>query len=280
MSWRPLLPSPDRTGRRPNGWWTRSSVFATRALASGRLAYSMIAEPTTEAAEALRLVIRAELAELFASIVADGVATGAFDAPEPGDERHRPRRCRLRGADRSARPLPTDDRRARRAARRADAVHDACGRRPVARRARGRPMTVTEPGRRITSELRTDDLVQPGRVNGLAYTDPAVFEAELERIFTGGWVFVGHESEVPARRRLRHPPARARPGDHGPRPRWRRPRDGQPVQPPRCHALPARVGQHRVVRVHLPRLDVRPRRGAARCAATGRHVQRPRARSG
>ncbi len=32
-------------------------------------------------------------------------------------------------------------------------------------------MTVTEPGRLITSELRTDDLVQPGRVNGLAYTD-------------------------------------------------------------------------------------------------------------
>jgi AcrR family transcriptional regulator len=58
-------------------------LFATRALASGRLAYSMIAEPTTEAAEALRLVIRAELAELFASIVADGVATGAFDRQDP-----------------------------------------------------------------------------------------------------------------------------------------------------------------------------------------------------
>ncbi len=58
-------------------------VFATRALASGRLAYSMIAEPTTEAAEALRLVIRAELAELFASIVADGVATGAFEQQDP-----------------------------------------------------------------------------------------------------------------------------------------------------------------------------------------------------
>ena len=58
-------------------------LFASRALASGRLAYSMIAEPTTEAAEALRLVIRAELAELFASIVVDGVATGAFDRQDP-----------------------------------------------------------------------------------------------------------------------------------------------------------------------------------------------------
>ncbi|HWM18958.1 MAG TPA: TetR/AcrR family transcriptional regulator [Ilumatobacteraceae bacterium] len=58
-------------------------LFATRALASGRLAYSMIAEPTTEAAEVLRLVIRAELAKLFASIVADGVATGAFERQDP-----------------------------------------------------------------------------------------------------------------------------------------------------------------------------------------------------
>jgi AcrR family transcriptional regulator len=58
-------------------------LFAARALASGRLAYSMIAEPTPEAAEALRLVIRAELADLFASIVADGVATGAFEPQNP-----------------------------------------------------------------------------------------------------------------------------------------------------------------------------------------------------
>jgi AcrR family transcriptional regulator len=62
---------------------TAVEVFAIRALASGRLAYSMIAEPTTEAAEALRLVIRAELAELFASIVADGVADGSFEPQDP-----------------------------------------------------------------------------------------------------------------------------------------------------------------------------------------------------
>jgi phenylpropionate dioxygenase-like ring-hydroxylating dioxygenase large terminal subunit len=40
-------------------------------------------------------------------------------------------------------------------------------------------------------------LVEEHRVNGLAYTDPDLFEAELDRIFTRGWVFVGHESEVP-----------------------------------------------------------------------------------
>ena len=58
-------------------------LFATRALASGRLAYSMIAEPTSESAEALRVVIRAELAGVYASIVADGVSTGAFAARTP-----------------------------------------------------------------------------------------------------------------------------------------------------------------------------------------------------
>jgi len=40
-------------------------------------------------------------------------------------------------------------------------------------------------------------LVEAERVNGLAYTEPSVFAAELDRIFHRGWVFVGHESEVP-----------------------------------------------------------------------------------
>jgi len=41
-------------------------------------------------------------------------------------------------------------------------------------------------------------LVGAGRVHGSLYTDPAVFAEELEKIFYGGWVFVGHESEIPA----------------------------------------------------------------------------------
>lgn len=40
-------------------------------------------------------------------------------------------------------------------------------------------------------------LVQRDRVHGLVYTDPQVFEDELQRIFGRGWVYVGHESEVP-----------------------------------------------------------------------------------
>lgn len=34
-------------------------------------------------------------------------------------------------------------------------------------------------------------------VHGSVYGDPSVFEDEMDRIFTQGWVFVGHESEIP-----------------------------------------------------------------------------------
>ena len=39
--------------------------------------------------------------------------------------------------------------------------------------------------------IRTD------RVHGSLYVDPAVFADEMSRIFTRGWVFVGHDSEIP-----------------------------------------------------------------------------------
>ena len=47
--------------------------------------------------------------------------------------------------------------------------------------------------------LRADEtrqLVEPGRVNRRLYTDPAIFELELERIFGSAWIYVGHESQV------------------------------------------------------------------------------------
>jgi phenylpropionate dioxygenase-like ring-hydroxylating dioxygenase large terminal subunit len=42
-----------------------------------------------------------------------------------------------------------------------------------------------------------DALIKPDRVHGSLYTDPAVYAAELERIWYREWVYVGHESEVP-----------------------------------------------------------------------------------
>jgi len=40
-------------------------------------------------------------------------------------------------------------------------------------------------------------LIEPQRVHGSLYTDPAIFADELERIWYRSWVYVGHESEVP-----------------------------------------------------------------------------------
>src|SRR5215475_303565 len=39
-------------------------------------------------------------------------------------------------------------------------------------------------------------LVQPARVHRSLYTDPAIFELEMERLFGRAWLYVGHESQV------------------------------------------------------------------------------------
>jgi phenylpropionate dioxygenase-like ring-hydroxylating dioxygenase large terminal subunit len=41
------------------------------------------------------------------------------------------------------------------------------------------------------------DLVREDRVHTSLYTDPALFEAEMDRIFKNTWVWVAHESEIP-----------------------------------------------------------------------------------
>jgi fatty-acyl-CoA synthase len=42
-----------------------------------------------------------------------------------------------------------------------------------------------------------DQLVRPDQVHGSVYTDPAIFQEELRKIWFRTWVYVGHESEVP-----------------------------------------------------------------------------------
>ena len=37
---------------------------------------------------------------------------------------------------------------------------------------------------------------KPGRVHRQLYTDPAIFDLEMERIFGTAWIYIGHESQV------------------------------------------------------------------------------------
>ncbi|GAB3473442.1 aromatic ring-hydroxylating oxygenase subunit alpha [Nocardiopsis coralliicola] len=46
--------------------------------------------------------------------------------------------------------------------------------------------------------LDPDELVLPDRVAGRIYTDPEIFEQEMVRIFERTWIWVAHESELPA----------------------------------------------------------------------------------
>jgi phenylpropionate dioxygenase-like ring-hydroxylating dioxygenase large terminal subunit len=50
----------------------------------------------------------------------------------------------------------------------------------------------------VTRPASPATLVEPTRVHGTAYTSTEVFAVELEKIFAHGWVFVAHDSEVPA----------------------------------------------------------------------------------
>ncbi|PXF31569.1 Rieske (2Fe-2S) protein [Pokkaliibacter plantistimulans] len=45
--------------------------------------------------------------------------------------------------------------------------------------------------------LKAADMVEEGRVHKALYSDPAIFEQELDKVFNHTWVFIGHESEVP-----------------------------------------------------------------------------------
>jgi phenylpropionate dioxygenase-like ring-hydroxylating dioxygenase large terminal subunit len=45
--------------------------------------------------------------------------------------------------------------------------------------------------------INYDELVEDDRVHGRVYTDPTIFEEEMDKIFARGWVYVGHASEIP-----------------------------------------------------------------------------------
>ncbi|WP_024795217.1 aromatic ring-hydroxylating oxygenase subunit alpha [Tomitella biformata] len=48
-------------------------------------------------------------------------------------------------------------------------------------------------------EFDVTDFVQEARVDGAVYTSPAIYQRELDTIYSKGWVYVAHESEVTER---------------------------------------------------------------------------------
>jgi len=49
----------------------------------------------------------------------------------------------------------------------------------------------------VTDDLDVDQLVRPEEVHSRVYTDPSIFQKEMELVFGRTWIFIGHESEVP-----------------------------------------------------------------------------------
>lgn len=45
--------------------------------------------------------------------------------------------------------------------------------------------------------MQAADMVEEGRVKKQLYSDPEIFEEEMDKVFNNTWVYVGHESEVP-----------------------------------------------------------------------------------
>jgi phenylpropionate dioxygenase-like ring-hydroxylating dioxygenase large terminal subunit len=48
-----------------------------------------------------------------------------------------------------------------------------------------------------TDQLQIDQLVYPDHVRQEVYTDPKIFDLEMDRIFGRAWIYVGHESQIP-----------------------------------------------------------------------------------
>lgn len=49
----------------------------------------------------------------------------------------------------------------------------------------------------ITNKIDYDALVREDRVHGSVYTDPAIYEEEMENVFHRGWIYIGHAGEIP-----------------------------------------------------------------------------------
>lgn len=58
-------------------------------------------------------------------------------------------------------------------------------------------MVANPVSRDSATDLDIGSLVKPDRVHRRVYTDPEIFELEMDRLFGRAWIYVGHESQIP-----------------------------------------------------------------------------------
>ena len=50
---------------------------------------------------------------------------------------------------------------------------------------------------RLISDYDFDKLALPTRIHRSVYTDPELFELEMQHVWGQAWIFIGHESQIP-----------------------------------------------------------------------------------
>ena len=116
------------------------------------------------------------------------------------------------------------------------------------------------------------------RVPYWVYQDEANYQRELRRIFEGPtWNFVCLEADIPEEGRLPHQPCRRHAGDRGARARRLDQLLRESLRPSRRADRLRRWRQRREqLQVHLPRLELRPRRQPQGHRLRARHRRRRR----
>ena len=119
-----------------------------------------------------------------------------------------------------------------------------------------------------TSDRATEfaALAAEDRVAARLYTDPEIFDWEMEKIFYSTWVWVAHESEIPDAGSFKMCSHRPAAGDRQPRPEGKLQCPPEPVPAPGSQRLRSTQGQSQRLHLPLPLLVVLPRR--ATCAAS------------
>ena len=115
-------------------------------------------------------------------------------------------------------------------------------------------------GPRVSEAVRVEPATGRFSIARSNYTDPAIFRAEMERIFSKCWLYVGHTSELAAARSVHHAQGRRTQRHLSARPQRQGPLLPERLPASRRADLPASRRQGTQFQLHLSRLDIREHR--------------------